>query len=264
MSTSGESPELRPSLRAALAVSMILAACGGGGGDGDDAPADPDAATGEPDAAMATDAPPAVDAPPVESWATYRIEVGRHDATVTGGGDGNPVRGFTNVDARDFRFSFDSSAAYVLTNPVDPTDQLDWNKLPGLSDCGQLDLSVNGAMFGWRWRTDLTPRVLEVVAYANNNRTHLWTNQALFTLDAAELALEAPLRYRLWWEGATYHFTIKGMVGARMIDVSTTLTRACPNQAAGAFKWGAGLYFGGTSTAPSVITGKIIEIPFVP
>ncbi len=55
---------------------------------------------------------------------------------------------------------------YTLTAPVQPNDQLDWNKLPGISDCDQLDLSVDGVMFGWRWRLDTSPKVLEITAYA--------------------------------------------------------------------------------------------------
>ncbi len=234
----------------------MLAACGGGGA-ADDAPA-------EPDAAVSPDGPPAPIDAPTASWATYRIEVGRHDATITGGGTDNPIRAFTNVDGRDFQFAFNPSAMYVLTMPTQPEDQLDWNKLPGLSDCNTVDLSVNGAMFGWRWRVDLVPNVLEVTAYANNDRAHLWPAQPLFTLTAAELAADAALRYRVWWSGATYHFAVTGMVGDRAIDVATTITRVCPNQATGALKWASGLYFGGTSTAPSVVTGRITEIPFAP
>lgn len=244
-----------------LAAVLALGACSGGG---DDQPADhdgggPDATVGGPDAAVDAPSP---DAGPV--WATYRIEVGRHDATITGGGEGNPIRAFTQVDGRDFLFAFDSSAAYTLTMPTQPEDQFDWNKLPGLSDCGTVDLSVNGTMFGWRWRLDTNPRVLEVTAYANNNSTHLTPPQPLFTLDAAELAAEAPLRYRTWFDGNVYRFTVKGTVGGRTIDVATTLPRTCPGAMANAFKWASGLYFGGTSTAPSVVTGKVSETTFAP
>jgi hypothetical protein len=108
-----------------------------------------------------------------ESWAQYTINVGAHSASVSGATPGNPVSLFTWVAGRDYRFRFNSSASYVITRPTEPSDQFDWNKLPGISDCGTLDLSVNGAMFGWRWRLDTTPQVLEVTAYANNNSKHL-------------------------------------------------------------------------------------------
>lgn len=225
-----------------LAVT-VLVACGG------DPPADPDAAT--------TDAY-------VEVWATYTIEPGNHDADVTGGAPGNPLRGFVEVGGRNYRFAFDPSAAYVLTNPTDPEDQLDWNKLPGLSDCETIDLAVDGAMFGWRWRVDLDPPRLEVTAYANATGVHQWPADPLFTLAAAELAADAPLAYRVWPDGDVYRFAVTGAIGARTIDATASLPRACPATPAVSFKWAAGLYFGGTSVAPSRITGRITELPFSP
>lgn len=201
------------------------------------------------------------DATPV-TWATYRIDVGRHDATLEGATDAHPLRTLTMVDGRDYQFAFDASARYELTAPVDPSDQLDWNKLPGLSDCDTVDLSVDGAMFGWRWRLDLTPQVLEITAYANNAGVHLWAPEPLVTLDAADLDADTPLRYRVWSNGDVYFFTIDGTVGTRTIDVATTLPRRCPTLPAETWKWASGLYFGGTSTAPSVITGRILETAF--
>lgn len=200
----------------------------------------------------------------VESWALYTVPVGAHGASISGGSAGNPVSLFTTVPGRDYRFRFNSSAAYTLTHPTDPADQFDWNKLPGLSDCGTLDLSVNGAMFGWRWRLDTTPRVLEVTAYANNNSKHLTPPTPLFTLDAADLAADAPLRYRVWLDGAKYQFQVQGTIRGRVINATTTLPRVCAGTSAGGLKWASGLYFGGTSTAPSKITGNVTEIPFKP
>ncbi len=208
------------------------------------------------DAALAADAF-------VEVWATYVIETGRHDAEISGGAADNPLRGFQTVAGRDYRFAFDGSAAYVITAPVEPADQLDWNKLPGLSDCGTIDLAVDGAMFGWRWRIDVAPPMLEVTAYANATGVHQTPPAALFALSAEELASDAPLRYRVWPDGAVFQFAVTGTVGARAIDVATTLPRACPATPALDFKWAAGLYFGGTSVAPSRITGRVSERGFV-
>jgi hypothetical protein len=198
----------------------------------------------------------------VEVWATYVIPPGRHDADIEGGTPDSPLRGFQTIAGRDLRFAFDPSAAYVLTEPTEPGDQLDWNKLPGLSDCGTIDLSVDGAMYGWRWRVDLDPPLLEVTAYANATGVHQTPPDPLFTLTAAELALDAPLRYRVWPDGDVFRFTVSGAVADRAIDVSTTLPRACPATPASDFKWAAGLYFGGTSVAPSRITGRVAERPF--
>lgn len=58
-----------------------------------------------------------------------------YPASVTRGTQAtNPLAGFTTVGARRYHFLFNSSARYVLTNPTQPEDQFDWNKLPGISD----------------------------------------------------------------------------------------------------------------------------------
>lgn len=207
-------------------------------------------------------APAAIDAPALDAgpgWATYRIDVGRHDAEILDGTSAHPVRGLVMVGARDYAFRFDATARYTITAPVEPGDQLDWNKLPGLSDCDTVDLSVDGAMFGWRWRLDVEPPHLEVTAYANNAGVHLTPAEPLLTLSADELAAATPLRYRLALDGAVYRFAIDGAIAGRPIAAATTLPRACPATPVDSFKWAAGLYFGGTSTAPSVITGGILE-----
>jgi hypothetical protein len=196
------------------------------------------------------------------SFATYTIPKGAHSALVSDATPGNPLAWFTTVAGRDYVFRFDSSAAYVITHPVEPSDQFDFNKLPGLSDCGTLDLSVNGAMFGWRFRLDKTPRVVEVTAYANNNGKHLTPVAPMFVLDEAELAALVPIRYRVYLDGGVYRFEAKGSVAGRSIDAATTLPRACSTTSHNKLKWASGLYFGGTSTAPSNITGTIAESPF--
>lgn len=194
-------------------------------------------------------------------FATYRIEVGAHAATILGGKPNNPIAGIASVGGRDFDLAFDLSARYEITNPVQPQDQLDWNKLPGFSDCVQLDVAKAGAMFGWRWRLDKTPRILEVTAYANVDGVHSAKVPPMLELSEAELALEAPLRYRVIIDGALYRFAIDGSIGGRAIAAQTTLTRGCPNTSATFLKWTSGLYFGGTSTAPSVITARVFERP---
>ncbi len=205
---------------------------------------------------------PAMDAAPA-GWALYTIEVGDHDATLTMSQPGNPIGGFSSVSGRDYQFRLNPSAMYVITHPVQPDDQLDWNKLPGISDCGTVDLSVNGAMFGWRWRLDTNPNVLEVTAYANNNSMHLWPQAPLFTLDADDLASDSPVRYRVWIDGNQYQFAVSGQVRGRTLDTTATLSRACASDSPTSLKWAAGFYFGGTSTAPSQITGHVSEIPFM-
>ena len=182
------------------------------------------------------------------TWAAYTIAAGAHDATLAGREPKNPMDGVVGIAGRDFDFAFDASAIYELTMPTQPEDQLDWNKLPGLSDCGGIDLSVDGAMFGWRWNLD--QQVLEVAAYANNAGTHL--DQPLFTLTADELA--QPLHYRVWREPTVYEFSANGH--------TTTLPRRCSEQPVDPLAWAGAFYFGGTSVAPHPITARIREQPF--
>jgi hypothetical protein len=189
--------------------------------------------------------------PDAPHWSTYTIPAGDHDATLDGADYLDPLDGIVTATSRDYDLIFDPSAIYILVEPTQPDDQLDWNKLPGLSDCNTLDLSQAGAMFGWRWRIDL--QQLEVTAYANNLAVHETPDAPLFTLTAADLAARIPIHYRLSIDGDVYRFEAR--------DHAVTLARGCPDVAADAGKWAAGFYFGGTSTAPSQITASISE-PF--
>jgi hypothetical protein len=193
-------------------------------------------------------------------WATYVIAAGSHDATLVDRVPKNPIDGVTSTVGRDFELILDPSAIYELTAPVEPTDQLDWNKLPGLSDCNTIDLSVDGIMFGWRWRLDL--QVLEVTAYANNAGVHLTPESTLFTLDAADLEAREPLHYRVWREAEQYQVTAAGTIRGRPIEAAGTLPRRCTEAEVDPLAWAGAFYFGGTSTAPHEITAKIREIAF--
>lgn len=196
-------------------------------------------------------------------WAKALIPAGSHPAIVTRNGAPRlPLSGLVSVPSRTWDFIFDASAMYRITNPVQPGDQLDWNKLPGLSDCGQLDLAQDGFMFAWRWRLDLTPNVLELAHYANNAGVHLSPAQGLVTLDEADLRAESPLRYELSIggpNGSRYLFRISGTIRGRVIDVQAEHPRRCVGSSQTALKWAGGFYFGGTSTAPQTITGWLLE-----
>lgn len=190
------------------------------------------------------------------------IAAGRHDAQVEGRTIGNPVDGVVDVIGREYELVLDPSAIYVLTAPVQPDDQLDWNKLPGLSDCNTIDLSVDGVMLGWRWRLDVM--VLEVTAYANNAGTHLTPDQPLFTLDAADLDARTPLTYRVWREQTQYQIAVSGDMRGRAIGAVATLPRRCTDVALDPLAWAGQFYFGGTSPAPHEITAQIRESAFAP
>jgi len=258
--------------RALLVTAALLAACGAERGAVDaggvtdsgatlrDAGSIDDAGTITDAGTTTTDAGTAADAGSDHlGWAKYTLPPGAHAATVAQNGAPRlPLAGFTTVSARSYQFIFDATAMYVLTNPTQPDDQLDWNKLPGLSDCGQLDLSADGLMFGWRWRPDLSPPVLEIAHYANNGGTHLYPSAPLLSLDETELRAERPLRYELGIDATGYRFRIHGDLGARTIDVTATFPRRCTSSTS-SLKWAAGFYFGGTSTAPQRITGWVLE-----
>lgn len=192
-------------------------------------------------------------------FAKYTIPTGAHSATIAiNGASRAPLAGLTSVRARTYQFIFDATAMYELTNPAQPGDQLDWNKLPGLSDCGQFDLARDGLMFAWRWRLDTSPRVLEIAHYANNAGTHLYPTQGLIQLDESELRSETALTYELEIAATEYRFHLFGTLGARVIDERTTFPRRCTSSTT-ALKWASGFYFGGTSTAPQPITGFVQE-----
>ncbi|MDB4946401.1 MAG: hypothetical protein JWP97_5935 [Labilithrix sp.] len=234
---------------------VVLAACSGSGTH--EEPATP-LDSGAPPPSADADA----DAGSGDGWARYVIETGAHAATLTTGASGNPRDGLASgVAARDYELALDASAAYVLTAPTQPDDQLDWNKLPGLSDCGSFDLAADGLMFGWRYRPDTAPARLEITAYANNAGAHLTADEPLVSLDADDLTSATPLRYRLRMDAAVYSFRISGVVRGRVIEVEAALPRRCAETAPESLvtQWAGGFYFGGTSTAPSRITAGIFE-----
>ena len=195
-------------------------------------------------------------------WASYTIEPGAHGATI-GRTTGAPAprSGWISPGPRRraYQLTLNATARYVLTQPTQPEDQFDWNKLPGFSDCEDFDLARNGAMFGWRWRVDTTPKRLELVPYANNDGVHLYPGEALVSLSEADLAAAQPLTYAVGIDGDLYRFSIRGTIRGRTVNATATLPRACPEISPTVGKWYAGLYFGGTSVAPSTIHAYVLE-----
>jgi len=162
----------------------------------------------------------------------------------------------TTASGLSYQFAFNSTARYNLNN----VDQYDWNKLPGMGDCGSIALSRNGAMFGWRWNV-LTQRV-EISAYANRFGHHqYWDNNQnsvqLVELEMTDIQEFAPLRFDIQIQGSRYLFTVSGRLpNGRVINAQSTLARGCesrPNR----FKNGSNFYFGGTSVAPASTSGYV-------
>lgn len=199
---------------------------------------------------------------PGPRWNRHVIARGDHSASVVRGASAPvPLLGFTRLSSRTYHLIFDSTARYRITNPTQPDDQLDWNKLPGLSDCGTPDLAVNGLMFGWRWNLDESPTVLELTSYANNNGTHLWPDGPLLSLTRAQVDARRPIWFRLRISNDldNYEFTIRTVLAGEEVVAYDTIPRACPNMARNVNKWAGGFYFGGTSVAPQRIQASIFE-----
>ena len=84
------------------------------------------------------------------------------------------------------------------------------------------------------------------------------------TLDEADLLAEEPLLFELSIGGpgnTKYLFHISGTIRGRVIDVTAEQPRRCASTSTTGFKWAAGFYFGGTSTAPQSIIGYVHEPP---
>ena len=197
---------------------------------------------------------------PGPRWNTHTIARGRHDATVQRGTSAPaPLLGLTRLAGRSYHLIFDASARYTITDPVEPEDQLDWNKLPGLSDCGDVDLAQNGLMFAWRWRTDLVPRVLEVNAYWNDDGVHHWLDEPVLALTRAQVDARKPIwfRLRISNDRQSYEFTVQR--AGEPAPHTARVARSCPGHPRGQQKWAGGFYFGGTSVAPQRIRAWVHE-----
>jgi hypothetical protein len=202
--------------------------------------------------------PPTNAVPSADRFWTQTVSPGSHTATTTGTYEPTrPLAGFTTATHRDFWLAFDATAEYLITNPTEPDDQWDFNKTPGLSDCGAIALSSYGYMFGWRW--NVPNQRMEVYAYWNIAGVHHVSPGALVEFTRAELAAEQPLKYSMFADGSSYQFAIEGTVGGRAINAAFTSPRGCdtPNPV---FVWASGLYFGGTSVAPQTVTARVAEL----
>lgn len=156
-----------------------------------------------------------------------------------------------------YQFSFNPSAIYQHPDQ----DQLDWNKLPGVTDCGSMEMSRNGAMFGWRWAPQT--RKLQISAYANRHGVHQAADMSTYQhqvqmveIDETDLNQFAPLTYEIQLSGSNYYFTISGTLpSGRILRATSTLPRGCTKNPW--IKGGSTLYFGGTKTAPHTVTGHL-------
>ncbi len=162
----------------------------------------------------------------------------------------------TRSSSLSYQFAFNSTARYTIAS----ADQLDFNKLPGVADCGSVDLSRNGVMFGWRWNP--TTNTVQISPYANAQGVHEYkdnfpTTVAMVELDMADIQSFAPLKYDIQIEGKKYLFSITGTLpSGRIVNAQSTLPRGCDGSES-RFKIGSHFYFGGNQTAPAKTSGYI-------
>jgi len=172
----------------------------------------------------ATSCTPSVGSPAPVTWT---IPAGQHEAT-------GSTLALTSADTLSFAVRFDASAVYQT---VDPQNQLDVNKLRGMSDCGHVH-DVDSARFGWRW----TGSAIEITAYVYNAGSRSWV--VLGYVQPGEwhdMVLEVT--------PGGYRFALDGVV--------TTRPRACT--ATGLTKYSLWPYFGGTEVAPHTVTLQLLE-----
>ena len=136
----------------------------------------------------------------------------------------------TKKQSFDIQVQFDESAQYTSQNP---DNQLDVNKLWGVSDCGTTH-SKNSIRFGWRW--DLDKEQIEVLMYRRQNSEFLfkslgYTNPG----DLNYLSLNIT--------PDSYVMTLNG--------VTDSMSRSCDTPCSRYYLYP---YFGGTEKAPHDVT----------
>ncbi|MCC9168312.1 hypothetical protein [Pontibacter harenae] len=139
-----------------------------------------------------------------------------------------------NTSFMQFEVTFDSSAVYTTT---DPLNQGDLNKLYGFADCSSLH-QMNSARFGWRWFENR----LELHAYTYNNSSR--RSEFITSVE-----IEKPYTYEIEVKDKEYVF--------RLDNQEVTLPRHCSGTAAGYQLYP---YFGGDEVAPHDITIRIKEL----
>ncbi len=155
-------------------------------------------------------------------WQTYIIPQGAHYSNE------NTLR-FFNEDSLVFRLSFDTTARYQT---LLPTNQKDWNKVLGFSDCGGHHHG-NSARLAWRY--DPSSDLIELGRYLYRDSTRTFT-----TLDS--LPIGDTLYATVYRNATNYGFTLgeKEWLTGRRCKSTNLSYWLFP-------------YFGGDETAPQEI-----------
>jgi hypothetical protein len=155
-------------------------------------------------------------------WTTYIIPAGQNFSL-----NNNLVA--LDTSFLDFGLTFDSSAIY---QSVLPSNQADWNKVTGFSDCGQFH-QTNSLRLGWRW----TPPIgIELAAYYYTN-----SQRGFQTIDTVQV-------------GDTIDVSLQKMQAEYLVQINArqiTVPRGCNATSAGNYKLYP--YFGGVEVAPDTV-----------
>lgn len=163
-----------------------------------------------------------------DHWINYYIPEGEHYSS-------NGALEIFASDSLDVYFSFDSTAVYSTS---DISNQLDWNKLIGFSDC-QSHHHQNSVRLVWRW----TPGIgLEIGEYVYSERDLSF--QKLTTVEIRD----------------TNHAVItatSGFYKLKVNDVKSEVIRKCSSRFA---SYKLFPYFGGTEVAPHHVNVYINQV----
>tara|TARA_R110002020_G_scaffold26793_7_gene86647 strand:- start:1811 stop:2365 length:555 start_codon:yes stop_codon:yes gene_type:complete len=155
----------------------------------------------------------------------YKIKEGKHRSIFK-------IK-YTKKNSFNIQVKFDESAKYTSQYPE---NQLDVNKLWGVSDCGTTH-SKNSIRFGWRW--DLDQEQIEILMYRR------LLNE--FTFKPLGYVNPGDVNYMsLNITDSHYHMYLNG--------VGDSMSRCCDNTKRRYFLYP---YFGGDEKAPHDITIKI-------
>tara|TARA_R110002020_G_scaffold74137_4_gene189988 strand:- start:270 stop:824 length:555 start_codon:yes stop_codon:yes gene_type:complete len=155
----------------------------------------------------------------------YKIKEGKHRSTFK-------IK-YTRENSFDIQVKFNESAIYTSQSPE---NQLDVNKLWGVSDCGTHH-SKNSIRFGWRW--DLNHKQIEILIYRRLSGE--FSFKSLGYVNPGDISYMS-----LNITNDHYYMSLNG--------IEDSMSRNCYNPCRRYFLYP---YFGGNEKAPHDITIKI-------
>ncbi|MCE2833618.1 MAG: hypothetical protein LW694_04500 [Chitinophagaceae bacterium] len=163
-----------------------------------------------------------------DGFVTYKILKGQQSASPS------QYKYYSSLMEQKFTVRFDSSAIYATVNP---TNQLDINKLYGFADDDKQH-HVSSARIGWRWYANR----LELFGYVYNDSVR--TTQLI-----TQVPLKTDIPCTIKVDGNRYIFTANG--------TQATMNRTAKTSSGKGYR----LYpfFGGDEMAPQDITIRIRE-----